>query len=350
MSSPSHVTPVAAEHGEWLFLVHQLPASAANGRVKTWRRLQDLGAVWLRNAAYVLPNSAQAREDFMWLRGEIAGLGGAASIVVGNAIDDIDRRAIMDAFTAARSADYAALERQIHAAARSFARKPSPGIDARRLRRLTVRLREIEQIDFFSASAGDAARHALRRLEEAMPGSTKLRKAGPTDVLDKQRYQRHTWVTRRRPGVDRMSSAWLIRRFIDPDATFAFSDGSATLPPGQIAFDMFQGEFTHEGEACTFEVIVRRFGIEDPAVERLAAIVHDLDLKDHRYEPPEAPTVGTLIEGIRQSYPDDHQALNAGIQMFEGLYRAFETHGADHMVRPRKASRAKTSRSKRTQK
>ena len=346
MSNRPLIQPGFLDQGEWLFLVYQLPSSASNGRVKTWRRLQNLGAVWLRNAAYVLPNSAQAREDFMWLRGEIAGLGGAATIVVGNAIDEIDRRAIVDAFTAARSADYSALQRQIEAAARLFVRKTRRGVDARRLKRFSVRLREIEQVDFFSAAAGDAARQALRRLEDAMPGTTRLRKTERTAVLHKERYQRRTWVTRRRPGVDRMSSAWLIRRFIDPDATFAFSDGSAALPEGQIAFDMFQGEFTHEGEACTFEVIARRFGLDDEAVVRLAAIVHDLDLKDHRHEPPEAPTVGTLIEGIRQSYPDDHQALNAGMQMFEGLYRAFETQSAGRAARPRRASRNRSKRSR----
>ncbi len=117
-----------------------------------------------------------------------------------------------------------------------------------------------------------------------------------------------------------MSSAWLIRRFIDPHARFAFADRPV---PDQIAFDMFEGDFTHQGDACTFEVLVRRFRIADPAVERIAAIVHDLDLKDSRHEAQEAATIGLLIDGIQESQPDDGRRLETGIAVFESLYAAF---------------------------
>jgi hypothetical protein len=333
--------------GEWLFLIHQLPAGTSNGRVKTWRRLQALGAIWLRNAAYVLPNSAQAREDFMWLRAEIASLGGAATVLVGDAIDRTDRRSIVEAFTAARAADYASLLQQIGRAARQLGRlgsgSPRGRID-RRVTALALRLRTLEAIDFLSAPGGDDARRALQALEERMGRARRAKAADQTQVVNFDSYRDRVWVTRRRPGVDRMSSAWLIRRFIDPAASFVFADADATIPEGHVAFDMFAGEFTHVGQLCTFEVLKARFGLEGRPLDRLAAIVHDLDLKDDRHQLPETMTVGTLIDGIRKAHHDDGEALRAGMEMFEGLYRAFEAQEHSAGRRPRRKLKPRRNR------
>jgi hypothetical protein len=328
-----------APGGEWLFLIHQLPAGTSNGRVKTWRRLQALGAIWLRNAAYVLPNSAQAREDFMWLRGEIASLGGAATVLVGDAIDGADRLSIVEAFTAARAADYGSLLRQIDRAARQLGRLASGSPRGRFERRVTAlasRLRAVEAIDYCSAPGSDDARRALHSLEERMGRARRARTVDRTQALNVKSYRDRVWVTRRRPGVDRMSCAWLIRRFIDPSASFVFADADAAAPEGQVAFDRFEGEFTHVGQLCTFEVLKTRFGLEGRPLERISAIVHDIDLKDDRHQLPETMTVGTLIDGIRKAHTDDGEALRAGMEMFEGLYRAFEAQEYSAGRRPRR--------------
>lgn len=140
-----------------------------------------------------------------------------------------------------------------------------------------------------------------------------------------------------------MSSAWLIRAFIDPQARFAFS-GFATAD--QIAFDMYEGDFTHQGDACTFEVLVRRFQIDDAAVRQVAEIVHDLDLKDDKYRVPEGPTIGMLVEGVRDSQPDDARALETGMALFGALYRALATAGRSRKrtARPSAGRRAPRKR------
>jgi len=142
--------------------------------------------------------------------------------------------------------------------------------------------------------------------------------------LDTKAFTGRRWVTRPRPGVDRFACAWLIRRFIDPKARFDFVADAAAVGDA-IAFDMYDVGFRHEGERCTFEVLTWRFGLTEPAVLRLAEVVHDIDLKDDRYRPPQAPTVSLLIDGLRSSFRDDHELLQQGMHLFEALYQGLVT-------------------------
>src|SRR3954470_22133569 len=218
--------PAGRPH-RWLVFVHQLPAQPSNGRVKIWRRLQQIGAVAVKNAVYVLPNNAQSREDFEWLRAEVAALGGSATIFAASAVK---------------------------------------GLDPARLK------------DEAPPRKAQAARQT----------------AGDRPVLQPRDFRGRSWITRPRPGVDRFSSAWLIRRFIDPEARFVFGS-SPVKASDAVPFDMYQpGGFKHEGDRCTFEVLIERFGIDDGVVRRVAGIVHDLDLKDDKFKDPHAPTIGIL--------------------------------------------------------
>jgi hypothetical protein len=260
----------------WLVFAHQLPAHPSNGRVKTWRRLQQIGAVPVKNSVYVLPNTEQAREDFEWLRTEVVSLGGQASIFEASSIDRVDERRIL---------------KQLRAAA---------------------------------TQQSDSERHPLRAPAE--PGES---------VLDPRGFQHRVWVTRPRPGVDRFSSAWFIRRFIDPKAAFLFAS-SPDRRPEAVPFDMYQpGGFKHEGDRCTFEVLSRRFGVADAAVRRIAEIVHDLDLKDDRFKAPQAATIDLLVEGLRASVAEDAKLLELGIAMFEALYQSFSPSKGPRGVKPK---------------
>src|SRR5262249_14642305 len=153
-------------------------------------------------------------------------------------------------------------------------------------------------------------------------------------------YLSKVWVTRPRPGVDRMSSAWLIRRFIDSKARFVF--GSPASLPAAIPFDTFEAEFGHHGAHCTFETLCERFAIEDAAVRRIGRIVHDLDLKETTYEEPETATIGRLVEGLRSAQHDDDALLRSGMEMFEALYQSLAATGVpapvDNVRRTRKAA------------
>ena len=148
-------------------------------------------------------------------------------------------------------------------------------------------------------------------------------------------YQGRTWVTRPRPGVDRMASAWLIQRFIDPKARFAFADTPPADERKGVAFDMFGVAFGHQGSRCTFEVLCDRFAIADRAVAQLAAIVHDVDLKDARYNPPEAPIVSRMVDGLRATYADDAELLTHGIAMFAALYQSLQQPAAPSRRKPK---------------
>jgi hypothetical protein len=310
----------------WLLLAHQLPARASNARVKIWRRLRQVGAVPTRNSVYVLPNTDQCREDLEWIRTEIVAVGGEATVFTADAVNRDGSDELVAAFQRARDADYQALKRRVGrlvSPARSAGRSGARRDKLRRAARISrARFSEIEQIDFFHASGRQGAADAvvmIERLVAERPGrSTPTADAqlSETDFRDRR------WVTRPRPGVDRMASAWLIRRFIDPSGTFEFVDHPE---PSDIPFDMYVGEFSHHGSSCTFETLAQRFGLSGPAVTRIGQIVHDLDMKDTRYAPPEAPAVGRMVDGLRQLHADDHVLLEHGMAMFEALARSFDT-------------------------
>ncbi|HET9704658.1 MAG TPA: chromate resistance protein ChrB domain-containing protein [Vicinamibacterales bacterium] len=325
----------------WLLLVHQLPATPSNLRVRTWRRLQQLGAVPLRQAVYVLPDSANAREDFEWLKAEIAAAGGEASILTGTLIDAAADAELVEAFKRARQNDYTILARDLEFALKKAegARRPR-GRRAPAVRRLSKsfrqRLSSIETMDFFASAGRDRVIALIERLHAA-GGGTSPRPAGG----DAPQYRDRLWVTRPRPGVDRMASAWLVRRFIDPKARFAFAADRAAVPAEALPFDMFGVEFTHQGDDCTFETLCRRFGMQDPAVGRIGELVHDLDLKDGKFAAPEAAAIGAMIDGLQLTHADDHDLLERGMAMFESLYRSFERSARP--ARPRGVARAKRS-------
>jgi len=319
--------PVAASARRWLMLVHQLPPSPSNLRVRTWRRLQQLGAVALKQSVYVLPDSAEAREDFEWLRVEIEGSGGEASVFVADAVDAAADAELVEEFRRSRQTAYAELAAELQRVKRSpkaaKRRGASPG-GRDHLTRHRQRLAAIEKIDFFGAAGRDRVFALLAAADGPSGGPAPAKTAGDTAA----HYTDRLWVTRPLPGVDRMGSAWLIRRFIDRGARFDFCADVHTAPAGSVSFDMFGGAFTHRGQHCTFETLCAHFGIDDAAVTRLAQVVHDIDLKDNQFGSPEAPTVGAAIEGLQMACADDHALLEQGIGLFEALFRSFSQRGA----------------------
>lgn len=320
-------------------LVHQLPASPSNLRVRTWRRLQELGAVALKQSVYVLPDSPTAREDFEWLKIEIEGSGGEASVFVADSIDAAADTDLVEEFRRSRQAAYSELAAEIQRANRASARK-SKAPQGRRdlLARFRQRLAAIEKTDYFGA----AGRDRVLALLTSRDGDTS---AGSGASEAATAYAGRVWVTRPLPGVDRMASAWLIRRFIDRTARFEFATDTASAPSNSVTFDMFGGEFTHRGQLCTFEHLCSRFGIDDPAVRRLGEIVHDIDLKDDKFGAPEVPTVAATIDGLQLSCADDQALLDQGHALFEALYRSFSQQKPGPQ-KAQKAQKLKTTRKK----
>ena len=350
---PTTIAPAAHQRAarRWLLFVHQLPPKASNLRVRTWRRLQQLGAIPIKQAVYALPDTPNTREDFEWLKTEVKAAGGDASVFAADHVDTWSDDALVDEFRRAGQDAYAALARDIEKVLKraSAARRPR-GTRAPATRRLLdvfrQRLTAIEGVDFFGSAGRDRVTTLLQQLDEHTSGKreTSTGQSGtPTGT-----YRGRLWVTRPRPGVDRMASAWLIRRFIDGQAQFAFATDRNALLPDAIPFDMFGVEFSHHSESCTFETLCTVFQIEEPGVARIAAIVHDLDLKDDRFGAPEATTIGAIIEGLQLAYPDDEALLAQGMTLFDSLYRSFEhasrSAGPRALAQPRKSTGSTPSR------
>jgi hypothetical protein len=326
-------------------MVHQLPAQPTSLRVRIWRRLQQLGAISVKQAVYVLPDSASGREDFEWLRAEIEGAGGQASVFAADTVDTWSNDALVEEFRRSREEAYGELARdaeQLWRRSSARRRKPTAGSANRSLQQLRERLSAIERIDFFGSAGRDRVVTLIRQIEER----TSIRpRVGVFDgAASAASHQGRLWVTRPRPGVDRMASAWLIRRFIDSEARFDFAADREAAPPDSVPFDMFGVEFTHRGEFCTFELLCQTFHVTEPALTRLAAIVHDLDLKDGCFGSAEAPAIGLVIDGLQRAESDDQKLLENGMTLFEALYRAF-AH-ASLASGPRPVARRQRSRAR----
>lgn len=288
----------------WLLLIHQLPPKPDYLRVKVRRRLQRLGAVPLKRTVYALPAGDQAREDFEWLAREIAADGGEAALCESTFLDAGTDHRLVQTIQAGCTDAY----NRIAAASRSGTAD---------LDRLTRRLHEIQALDRFGAEGRADAAAALEAL------SARLAQHGasmpPSPLPDKPKAR--VWVTRTGVYVDRIASAWLIRRFVDPEARFRFVAPRQYLPePGEIRFDMFEGEFTHEGDLCTFETLCRHFGLSDPALRTIGEIVHDIDCKDDRFGRVETPGVKLVVDSIVQANAADEDRLARGHSLFDDLY------------------------------
>ena len=305
-----------------------MPSEPSNLRVRTWRRLQHLGAVAIKQAVYVLPDSPGAREDFQWLKTEIESAGGQASVFAADSIDSWSDDSLIQEFRASRQRAYAEIAAEVEVVLRRVASRRKTTTWRTATARVVDAFRErvagIDRVDFF----GSAGRDRVVTLVEQL-AADETRTAGPsardTSAGTSQKTPRAAlWVTRPRPGVDRMASAWLIRRFIDSKARFAFASDPAAAPDAAIPFDMFGVEFSHHGEHCTFETLCERFGIVDSGVKKIAAIVHDLDLKDGRFGASEAPTIGQLVDGLQLSTGEDDELLERGVTLFDALHRSLE--------------------------
>ena len=336
-------TAAGARPHRWLLFLHQLPASPSNLRVRTWRRLQQIGALPLKQAVYVLPDTAATREDLEWLKTEIVGAGGQANVFAADAVDTWSNDELIEEFRRVRQTAYAELARAAEQVLKASARRRSTS-SPRTLRQLQDRLAAIEQIDFFGSAGRDRVATLLRQIAASRerPPAKRTSVAGGLAAT----VRRRLWVTRPRPGVDRMASAWLIRRFIDGEATFGFVADRDAAPRDSVPFDMFGVELTHRVDLCTFEVLLLDFGLDDPALQRVAQVVHDLDLKDGRFGAVEAGTIGLLIDGLQRSTSDDHQLLSDGMTMFEALYRA--SAEATRPSRPRAVAKRTKPAAKRT--
>lgn len=295
----------------WLLFLYQLPAGRSAARLRLWRHLRRAGAVPFKSSTYLLPDTPEHDERLQWLIQQARGDGADATILRVREIEGMKDAEIVHLFHQARAQDYAPLLAALRGAGKSKGKRRV--LDATEIVKFTRQFEDIRRIDFFDSAAGAEIQRELAR---HIGGDAK----GATRPLDVRRFRGRTWLTRPRPHIDRAASAWLIRRFIDPEARFVFAAKPAEHPDA-LPFDMFEGEFTHHGDDCTFETLVKRFGLREKALRQIAEMVHAADVGDGKFAAIEGIGLDLVFKGWGRTSMSDEEIIERAAACFDGLYQ-----------------------------
>lgn len=300
----------------WLLLLYALPSKRTTARVNLWRKLKKFGAVSLKTSAYVLPNNPAHYERFQWLARQIRDDGGEATLIRVAEIEGLPEEQVIQLFNSARGHEYKELMAAVHEIIERVKKAKGSPISGE-LAKSQSRFKEIKAIDYFNAPAGQDAQMLLQRAERLV---SPRRKRASTTILKTKDFHGRIWITRPQPGIDRVGSAWLIRKFIDPKARFIFGMDPGKCPTA-LPFDMADVEFSHHGDDCTFETLLKRFEIEDRAAQKLGEMIHDADLEDGKFERVECIGLNLVFEGWAKMGWGDDDILAKGGHCFEALYQ-----------------------------
>jgi hypothetical protein len=302
----------------WILLLYALPKGKGPQRVALWRQLRRHGCLALNTSAYVLPDRPSCHERLQWLAKQILDAGGEATVSKVLMIEGLDDEEIRARFNAQRDAEYVELLKEASALGKQ--KGPPARIVGRleRLKRLALQTREI---DYFGASKRRDLEEVLRQQEGELRGN---RQQDAASALEAKHYLKKTWITRPNPEIDRCASAWLIRNFIDPKATFQFAIRKPRRGTA-VTFDMLDADFTHQGDACTFETLCLRFAINDPVISQLGEMVHDADLEDEKFDRQQAIGIDLMLKGLAQMRKSSEEILATGIAAVEALFRALKS-------------------------
>ena len=297
----------------WLLLLYGLPTKHSAERISLWRKLRKFGALQLKTSAYVLPDEPVHFERFQWLAKQVSDDGGGATLIRVAEIEGLSNQQIARMFNEARARDYADLGR---AATTFIKKKKGKRKDSSNdeLEKFQQRFNEIREIDYFDCPAAHDAQILLKRAAGLLPTSSQ-----PSPKLDAKKFAGKTWLTRSRPEIDRVGSAWLIRKFIDPKARFVFAT-NPTAHPEAVPYDMLEVEFTHQGEDCTYETLLRRFGLRDRAAQQIGEMIHDADLEDGKFQRAEGFGLDRVLKGWAKLNLSAAEILAKGFDCFEALY------------------------------
>jgi hypothetical protein len=307
----------------WLLLIHQIPPKPGYFRAKVGRRLQRVGAVAIKNSVYVLPINEQTREDLQWIAREIQQEGGEATLCDATFVEGLGDEQVERLFQTAREADYAQIAEEARDLAAQIPKRLTNEDDRRQeweaaLARIKKRIVEVAGIDFYGAPGREPADAAVTAAEVRLERHPV--KESAAEIPRPGHYRGRIWVTRKNIHVDRIASAWLVRRFIDRKASFKFVSGQGyQTNADEVGFDMFEADFTHEGDKCTFEVLCDRFSVREPGLKTIAEIVHDVDVKDSKFGRAEAPGIADMIAALALAHRQDEPRLEAGMLMFDQL-------------------------------
>ena len=298
----------------WLLLLYALPSECKAERVSLWRKLKRFGAVQ-KTSAYILPDDPMHRERFQWLAKQVRDDGGEATLVQAQKIEGLSDERIINLFHEERTKAYKELIAETQTLAKK-AKKATPEFNAE-VERLRRRFQELRAIDYFDSPSGHDAEMALNRVATRFKRSPEA----ATRTLSKADFARKLLLTRPRPEIDRVGSAWLVKKFIDPEARFVFAPRPGDFPDA-IPYDMPDVEFTHQGEDCTFETLLNRFSISEPRLRAISEMIHDADLEDRKFGRNECLGIDLVLKGFGRRGLSDEEILAKGFDCFEALYSA----------------------------
>ena len=321
---------------KWILLIHQIAHDSPNLRVKIWRNLKKHGAVLFKNAVYVLPFTDEHEETMQWLCNQIKEGGSDASLFITESLDKKQDEEIIKSFHEICDKEYISLIEVCDAELKKITqREETEGISEglvheckRKLNEILKSADDISKIDFFHAPQKELLLQKISSLQKTLLKWTKtsekeIKVTGK--VYQIKDFSDKKWVTRKDIFIDRIASAWLIKRFIDPKARFVFSSKDK-IPGDAIPFDMYGSEFTHHGEDCTFETFIKAFDLKDSALQSIAEIVHDIDLKDDKYGRKEVEGLAQIITGLSQKLKNDNKLLEKGFEIFDALYQNYSSN------------------------
>lgn len=324
---------------KWILITHQIAHDAPNLRVKVWRDLKKHGAVLFKNAVYVLPYNKQHEEIMQWLCKQIKDSGSDASLFVTESLDKKQDEEIIKTFHEVCDKEYLTLITACDDVLKKIEQiEGTEGITAnivydfkKRLGEIIKNTEDIARIDFFSAPQKERVSQKIELIRQKLERWSKSPKREPRAIHKIYRvkdYVGKKWITRKDVYIDRIASAWLIRRFIDPKAKFVFlAKNTDKIPNDTIPFDMYGAEFTHHGDDCTFETLIKAFDLQDPALQPIAEIVHDIDLRNNKYDRKETEGIEQIIKGLKQQYKGDNKLLEKGMEIFDILYQCYTSSG-----------------------
>ena len=296
----------------WLLLLFRLPATHKAVRVAVWRKLRKSGAIAIKTSTYLLPDEPARYEYFQWISKEIRDAGGDATLVRAREIEGLPNEKLIELFNKAREQEYAALRTALRALGGPRGQADA-GHRAAELERLRKQFRDIRATDFFNSPRAQDVEMLLRKMEAPSRGRPAL------SQINARNYRGKTWLTRPRPEIDRVGSAWLIRKFIDAKAKFVFAS-SVAARPGAVSFDMLDADFTHHGDDCTFETLIKRFNIQDKAARLISEMIHDADLDDDKFQRGECLGIDRVLKGWAKQGMSDREILERGFASFDGLF------------------------------
>jgi len=303
---------VAKKNLSWLLLLLRLPATHTTQRVAIWRKLKKSGAIQIQTSTYILPDEPARYESFQWLTQHIRDAGGDATLVRAREIEGLPNEKLIGLFNSTRAKEYTALAEMLRSSkhrGKTTTKEPAPHL----IDRVRKQFREIQQTDFFDCPRAQDVEMRLGKLEGDQRSESTANKIRSRD------YRGRIWLTRPRPEIDRVGSAWLVRNFIDPNARFIFGQ---KIPKKRrvVSFDMLNADFSHQGDDCTFETLTKRFGIQDKNLQKIGEMIHDADLDDGKFGRNECIGIDRVLKGWAKEGLADQEILRRGFECFEALH------------------------------